>query len=84
MTDADYMRLALEQADLAAQHQEVPIGAVLVHEGKVIASAYNQPITLIDPSAHAEILVLRQAAKALNNYRLLNTTLYVTIEPCAM
>jgi tRNA(Arg) A34 adenosine deaminase TadA len=67
------------------QEDEVPVGAVLVDEGgSVLAKAHNQTITLCDPTAHAEILALRSAASALGNYRLLNTILYVTIEPCAM
>ena len=78
------MLLALEQAELSGLQDEVPVGAVIAYEGEVIARAHNQPIMLSDPSAHAEILVLRQAAKKLQNYRLLNTTLYVTLEPCVM
>jgi tRNA(adenine34) deaminase len=79
-----YMQQALSLAADARAHGEVPIGAVLVLDGVIIAEAYNQPISLNDPSAHAEILALRSAGKALGNYRLLNTTLYVTLEPCAM
>lgn len=82
--DQQYMQLALEQARLAAATNEVPVGAVLVHEGAVIAAGHNGPITMSDPTAHAEVIVLRSAAKQLNNYRLTNTTLYVTLEPCAM
>tara|TARA_B100000989_G_scaffold295225_1_gene275822 strand:+ start:10065 stop:10532 length:468 start_codon:yes stop_codon:yes gene_type:complete len=82
--DNDFMALALAQAQLAAEHDEVPIGAVLVKDDQVIASAYNQTITQCDPSAHAEIVALRAGAQALNNHRLLDTTLYVTLEPCAM
>lgn len=85
--DDDYwMGLALEQAHLAAEHDEVPIGAILVSDidGQILSTSYNQPISLIDPTAHAEILCIRQAAQKLNNYRLINTTLYVTLEPCAM
>jgi len=78
------MRIALEQAHQALREGEVPIGAVLVAEGEVIARAYNMPISLNDPTAHAEILVLREAALRKNNYRLPNTVLYVTVEPCVM
>ena len=79
-----FMRLALDQADQALGEGEVPIGAVLVSEGDVIAQAHNMPISLNDPTAHAEILVLREAALRKNNYRLPNTVLYVTVEPCVM
>lgn len=78
------MRLALEQAQLAYQQGEVPVGAVVVKDNQVIASGYNQPITTHDPSAHAEVVAIRNAAKALNNYRLIGCTLYVTVEPCTM
>ena len=79
-----YMQQALVQARSAQSSGEVPVGAVLVHDDKVIAAAKNTPISANDPSAHAEINVLRQAAKIMDNYRLVNTTLYVTLEPCAM
>ena len=79
-----FMRLALAQAAHADRLNEVPVGAVLIHEGKVIAEGFNQPIALHDPCAHAEIQVLRKAGEALGNYRLSDTTLYVTIEPCVM
>jgi len=82
--DASLMRLALEQARMAGAAGEVPVGAVVVREGRVIASGFNQPVALHDPSAHAEIIALRAAAKALGNYRLDGCTLYVTLEPCAM
>lgn len=82
--DEEFMQEALAQARLAEAAGEVPVGAVLVKEGCIVAKAHNQPITECDPTAHAEIQVLRQAAKALGNYRLLDTTLYVTLEPCAM
>ena len=76
---------ALEQAREAARQGEVPIGAILVdHGGERLAKAYNQPRGLSDPTAHAEIMVLRQAAGELNNYRLVGTTLVVTVEPCLM
>ncbi len=78
------MRLALEQARLGEAADEVPIGAVVVVEGRVIASAFNRPIGAVDPTAHAEILALRQAAAALGNYRLTGATMYVTVEPCLM
>lgn len=78
------MRLALEQAHKARDVGEVPVGAVLVSENNIVASAHNQPITLHDPTAHAEILVLRTAADVIGNYRLCGATLYVTLEPCAM
>lgn len=82
--DEHWMQLALEQAQLAANHGEVPVGAVLVKDGELIASGFNQPISSCDPSAHAEIVCVRAAAKKLSNYRLPGTTLYVTIEPCTM
>ncbi|MFT4591090.1 MAG: tRNA(adenine34) deaminase [Gammaproteobacteria bacterium] len=84
MIDDEYMSLALEQAMLAEAAGEVPVGAILVLDGEVIVSAGNAPIGLHDPSAHAEIQVMRAAGQALQNYRLNNTTLYVTLEPCAM
>ena len=88
MTQADldhqFMRQAIEQAQLAALEGEVPVGAILVRDGKVISKAFNQPITHHDPSAHAEMLALRAAAKAEENYRLPGSTLYVTLEPCTM
>ncbi|SMN02304.1 tRNA-specific adenosine-34 deaminase [uncultured Candidatus Thioglobus sp.] len=82
--DEKWMNLALEQARLAQAIDEVPVGAVLVQDDKLIASAHNQPISNNDPTAHAEIQLLRKAGKKLNNYRLPNTTLYVTLEPCTM
>jgi len=78
------MQLALEQARMAAAASEVPVGAVLVVGEAVVASAYNQPIRSVDPTAHAEILVLRAGATAIGNYRLVDSTLYVTVEPCLM
>lgn len=81
----EMMRLAVDQAELAAEAGEVPVGAVLIDDqGEVIAAAHNQTITLNDPTAHAEMMAVRRAARILGNYRLLNTTLYVTIEPCVM
>ncbi len=82
--DEAFMRLAIEQAVLAEQQGEVPVGAVLVKDGQVISQAYNQVISLHDASAHAEMSSLRQAGQVLHNYRLLDTTLYVTLEPCPM
>jgi tRNA(adenine34) deaminase len=79
-----FMREALAQARRGADSGEVPVGAVLVLDGAVVARAFNQPIGRTDPTAHAEILVLREAAQAVANYRLVDTTLYVTIEPCLM
>ncbi|RUO27124.1 tRNA adenosine(34) deaminase TadA [Aliidiomarina minuta] len=80
----DYMRQALDLAAKAESQGEVPVGAVLVHGDKVIGEGYNQVITRADPSAHAEMLAIREAAAVLGNYRLLDCTLYVTLEPCAM
>ena len=82
---SDYMRLALQEAKKAGQFDEVPVGAVLVSEaGELLAAARNRTIELCDPTAHAEVIALREAAGKTRNYRLLNTTLYVTIEPCPM
>jgi tRNA(adenine34) deaminase len=83
-TDTDFMRLALEQARLAGARGEVPVGAVLVKEGRVVAAGGNQPIAAHDPSAHAEIVALRAAGQELGNYRLDDSVLYVTLEPCLM
>jgi tRNA(adenine34) deaminase len=82
--DHQFMEQAIEQAQLAAAANEVPVGAVLVRDGKVISRGFNQPISHHDPSAHAEMLALREAARVEVNYRLPGTTLYVTLEPCAM
>lgn len=79
-----YMRKAYEQALLAYDAGEVPIGAVLVKDDQIVAQNFNKTIMMNDPTAHAEILVLREAAKKLQNYRLVNTKLYVTLEPCIM
>ena len=78
------MRLALQEARTALHLGEVPVGAVLVAGGEVVASGFNQPIHQVDPTAHAEIVALRGAARALDNYRLTGSTLYVTVEPCLM
>jgi tRNA(adenine34) deaminase len=84
MNDADYMGLALEEAQAAHAAGEVPVGAVVVHQGRVVAVGRNAPITSLDPTAHAEIVALRAAAQALGNYRLDDCELYVTLEPCVM
>ena len=83
-THEKWMKLAFQQALLAEKIGEVPVGAVLVQDDRLLASAHNQPIANNDPTAHAEIQLLRAAGKTLNNYRLPNTTLYVTLEPCTM
>jgi tRNA(adenine34) deaminase len=83
--DHYWMELALQQAQQAAAQGEVPVGAVLVDENsRLIGSGHNQPISSHDPSAHAEIVAMRHAAAQIENYRLVNTTLYVTLEPCLM
>ena len=82
--NAYWMGLALQQAKQAGQQGEVPVGAVVVVEHRLIAAAGNSSISLADPTAHAEILALRQASKLLNNYRLPKASLYVTLEPCIM
>lgn len=82
--DVDFMRLALEAARAAARRGEVPVGAVVVRDGQVIAAGGNAPIGDCDPTAHAEVVALRAAGRALANYRLDDTTLYVTLEPCLM
>jgi tRNA(adenine34) deaminase len=83
-SDARYMDLALAEAQKAASSGEVPVGAVVVSEERVIALGYNRPISSDDPTAHAEIVALREAARALHNYRLPGVTLYCTVEPCIM
>ena len=83
--DEEWMRIAIDAARLAAQNGEVPVGAVIVDSsGEMLVSASNLTITNSDPTAHAEIIALREAANKIGNYRLLNTTVYSTIEPCAM
>ena len=84
MPDEQFMALALAQAQLAWNAGEVPVGAVVVKDGVVVATGFNQPIGRHDPTAHAEIVALRAAATALGNYRLPGCALYVTLEPCAM
>lgn len=84
MPDQDFMQLALEQAQQAWKLGEVPVGAVVVKDGEVIATGFNQPIAGHDPTAHAEIVALRAAAQKLGNYRLPGCELYVTLEPCVM
>lgn len=84
IADTFWMQRALVQAKLAAKEGEVPVGAVLVQDNRLIASGYNQSIQDHDPSGHAEMVVLRKASQVIENYRLLNTTLYVTLEPCVM
>ncbi len=82
--DKRFMREALKEAEIAEKDGEVPIGAVIVRDGEIIAKAHNRCIELNDPTAHAEILVIREAGRILKNYRLDNTVIYVTAEPCAM
>jgi tRNA(adenine34) deaminase len=84
MDDPGFMKVALAEAAKAAARGEVPVGAVLVKDGRVIARGSNRPIGAHDPTAHAEIVALRRAAKRLGNYRLTGVDLYVTVEPCAM
>jgi tRNA(adenine34) deaminase len=82
--DEQYMRIAIAQAQVAEENGDVPIGAVIVHNNKIIAKAYNQREQLQDPTAHAEIIALTQAAAALENWHLNDCTMYVTLEPCCM
>ncbi|GHE76997.1 tRNA-specific adenosine deaminase [Thalassotalea profundi] len=82
--DITYMQRALALADIAQQHNEIPVGAVVVANNEIIGEGYNQSIMLNDPSAHAEMLAIRQAGNVLNNYRMIDCTLYVTLEPCPM
>lgn len=84
MTDHEFMELAVQEALQASQAGEVPVGAVLVQDGEVVARDHNRPISLNDPTAHAEILALRAGAARMGNYRLSGCELYVTIEPCLM
>jgi len=82
--DPHFMQVALEQARLGAEQGEVPVGAVLVQDGEIIGRGFNCPISTSDPSAHAEMVAIRAAALAVDNYRLPGSTLYVTLEPCSM
>jgi len=82
--DEHFMRLALREAARALEHDDVPVGAVLVHDGEVIGAGHNERELREDPSAHAEMLAIREGARALGSWRLLGTVLYVTLEPCAM
>jgi tRNA(adenine34) deaminase len=82
--DDYFMRLALREAERALEHEDVPIGAVLVRDGELIAAAHNERELRQDPTAHAEIIALRDAAKVAGSWRVLDTVLYVTLEPCAM
>ena len=82
--DEQWMQIAINEAKLAMRENEIPVGSVLVQNKKIIAQAHNQPIRNNDPTAHAEIQLLRKAGKKLENYRLGGSTLYVTLEPCAM
>ena len=82
--DKKWMEIAISEANLAIDEGEIPVGAVLIQNGKLIAKAHNQSIINHDPTAHAEVEVLRKAGKKLKNYRLERSTLYVTLEPCAM
>jgi len=79
-----WMQYAIQLAQKAADQDEVPVGAVIVKDNQLIAEGWNQPIQSHDPSAHAEIMAIRNAGQALNNYRLIDTTMYVTLEPCSM
>ena len=82
--DEKWMKIAISEANLAINKGEIPVGAILIQDGKLIAKAHNQPILNHDPTAHAEVEVLRKAGKKLKNYRLSRSTLYVSLEPCAM
>jgi tRNA(adenine34) deaminase len=82
--DEYFMRLALREATLALDHDDVPIGAVIVREGELIGSGHNERELRADPTAHAEMIALREAARALGSWRVLDTVMYVTLEPCAM
>lgn len=84
MTDLEYMHLAIVQAQAAGLHGEVPVGALVVLDDRILAAAGNRTITDCDPTAHAEIVALREAAQSAENYRLVGASLYVTVEPCAM
>ncbi len=83
-TDIDYMKLALQQAEIAAKKGEVPVGAILITKDGQLFASHNAPISTHDASAHAEMRVIRDACKSIGNYRLAGSTLYVTLEPCTM
>jgi tRNA(adenine34) deaminase len=82
--DEYFMRLAIREAERALEHDDVPVGAVLVHEGEVVGAGHNERELRQDPTAHAEMLAVREAARRVGSWRLLGTVLYVTLEPCAM
>ena len=82
--DEYFMRLALREAERATEHDDIPVGAVIVREGEVIAAGHNEREVRADPTAHAEMIALREAARALGSWRVLDSVLYVTLEPCAM
>ena len=84
ITDIEYMQLALALANESANNGEVPVGAIVVKNGEIIGRGSNAPIAMQDPTAHAEVIAMRQAAAHIGNYRLVDCTLYVTLEPCAM
>ena len=84
LRDEYFMRLAIREAQDALKHDDVPIGAVVVHEGEVIATGHNERELRQDPTAHAEVIALREASRVLGSWRVLNCVLYVTLEPCAM
>jgi tRNA(adenine34) deaminase len=84
VTDDAFMNVALDEARKAQESGEVPVGAVIVLEGRIIGAGFNQPIAAHDPTAHAEVVALRDAARRVGNYRLTGATLYVTVEPCMM
>jgi tRNA(adenine34) deaminase len=83
-SDIDFMRLALKEAEKAFNEDEVPVGAVLVIKGEIIARAHNKRESVFDPTAHAEVIVMREAAQKIKNWRLIDATIYVTKEPCIM
>jgi tRNA(adenine34) deaminase len=84
ISDEAWMRAALNLAVIAAEAGEVPVGAVVVYNGEIVGRGFNQPISTQDPTAHAEVIAMREAARVLGNYRLVNCDLYVTLEPCLM
>jgi tRNA(adenine34) deaminase len=84
VTDEDFMSAALEEARKGLAAGEVPVGAVVVLDGRIVGAGFNQPISSTDPTAHAEVVAMREAARAVGNYRLTGATLYVTVEPCMM